>query len=71
MCIQGLDIRGVINYNHPQVKIDNTSTLEIYSTTILHSVKERKDIHYLIPPKAWEFVMDKFYEKNLNHSAFE
>jgi len=71
MCNQGRDTRGVITYNHPRVKIDNSSTLEIYSTTILQSVKERNDIRYLIPPKVWGYFMNKFYEKNLNHSAFE
>ena len=50
--------------NHPHVKIFNTPLLEISSTFIRQSVKEKKDVRYLLPPKVWEYMREMhFYEE--------
>lgn len=49
--------------HHPHVKIFNTPLLEISSTFIRQSVKEKKDVRYLLPPKVWEYMREMhFYE---------
>lgn len=49
--------------DHPHVKIFKTPLLEISSTFIRQSVKEKKDVRYLLPPKVWEYMREMhFYE---------
>jgi nicotinate-nucleotide adenylyltransferase len=56
--------RGSKYDKHPHVKIFNTPLLDISSTFIRQSVKEKKDIRYLMPPKIWEYMREMhFYEE--------
>ena len=49
--------------SHPYVKIFNTPLMEISSTFIRQSIKEKKDIRYLLPSKVWEYIKEMhFYE---------
>jgi len=50
--------------NHPKVKIFNTLQMEISSTFIRKSIKEEKDMRYMLPLKVWEYISEMhFYEK--------
>ena len=50
--------------NHPKVKIFNTPQMEISSTFIRKSIKEGKDMRYMLPLKVWEYIREMhFYEK--------
>lgn len=49
---------------HPNVKVFNTPQMEISSSFIRKSIKERKDMRYMLPPKVWEYICEMhFYEK--------
>jgi nicotinate-nucleotide adenylyltransferase len=49
--------------NNSHVKIFNTPLLEISSTFIRQSVKEKKDVRYLLPLKIWDYIKEMhFYE---------
>ncbi len=50
--------------NHPSVKIFHTPLMEISSTFIRKSIKESKDMRYMLPPKVWDYIREMhFYEK--------
>ncbi|RLD61825.1 MAG: nicotinic acid mononucleotide adenylyltransferase [Bacteroidetes bacterium] len=50
--------------NHPKVKIFNAPQMEISSTFIRKSIKEGKDMRYMLSPKVWEYISEMhFYEK--------
>ena len=50
--------------NHQSVKIFHTPLMEISSTFVRKSIKEGKDMRYLLPPKVWEYIREMhFYEK--------
>jgi nicotinate-nucleotide adenylyltransferase len=49
--------------NHPSIKIFNTPLLDISSTFIRTSVRDKKDMRYFLPPKVWEYMTEMhFYE---------
>jgi nicotinate-nucleotide adenylyltransferase len=49
--------------NHPSVKICNTPLMEISSTFIRNSIREGKDMRYLVPEKVWNYMREMhFYE---------
>ncbi len=49
---------------HPRVKIFNTPQMEISSTFIRKSIREGRDMRYMLPQKVWEYIRDMhFYEK--------
>jgi len=49
---------------HPSVKIFQTPLMEISSTFIRKSIKEGKDMRYMLPPKVWKYIREMhFYEK--------
>lgn len=48
---------------HGHVHIFNTPQMEISSTFIRKSIKEGKDMRYMIPPIVWEYMREMhFYE---------
>ncbi|MEZ5197417.1 MAG: nicotinate (nicotinamide) nucleotide adenylyltransferase [Bacteroidales bacterium] len=50
--------------DHTSVKIFETPQMEISSTFIRKSIAEGKDMRYMVPPKAWEYMREMhFYEK--------
>ena len=50
--------------DHPKVKIFHTPQMEISSTFIRRSIKEGKDMRYMLPLKVWEYISEMhFYEK--------
>ena len=50
--------------NHPSVKIFNTPLMEISSTFIRKSIKEGKDMRYMLPLKVYDYIREMhFYEK--------
>lgn len=50
--------------NHPQVKILPAPLVEISSTFIRESIKNKKDVRYFMPIKAYEYMREMhFYEK--------
>jgi len=49
---------------NPKVKIFAPPQMEISSTFIRKSIKEGKDMRYMLPPKVWEYIDEMhFYEK--------
>ncbi len=49
---------------HPGIKIFNAPLLDISSTFIRTSVRDKKDMRYLLPPKVWEYMSEMhFYEE--------
>jgi nicotinate-nucleotide adenylyltransferase len=49
--------------NHPRVKIFDAPQMEISSTFIRKSVKEGKDMRYMLPDKVWRYMQEMhFYE---------
>lgn len=54
---------GELN-KHKKVKIVNAPHMEISSTMIRNSIKEKKDIRYFLPERVWEYIKEMhFYEK--------
>ncbi len=50
--------------NHHSVKIFHTPLMEISSTFVRKSIKEGKDMRYMLPPKVWEYIREMhFFEK--------
>jgi len=49
---------------HPKVKIFKTPLMEISSTFIRKSIKEGKDMRYMLPIKVYKYIREMhFYEK--------
>jgi len=49
--------------NHPGIRIFETPLLDVSSTFIRQSIKEKKDIRYLLPIKVWGYMKEMhFYE---------
>ncbi len=49
--------------NHPSVKIFQTPQMEISSTFIRKSIKEGKDMRYMLPGNVWDYILEMhFYE---------
>ena len=42
--------------NHPKVKIIPAPLMEISSSFIRQSLKDKKDVRYMMPEKVWEYV---------------
>ena len=50
--------------NHGKVKIFRTPLMEISSTFIRQSIREKKDMRYMLPLKVYEYIREMhFYEK--------
>lgn len=50
--------------NHPHIRFFNAPLMQISSSFIRKSIKERKDVRYMLPPKVWEYIQEMhFYEK--------
>lgn len=50
--------------NHPQVKLVSAPKIELSATFIRKSIKEGKDIRWLLPAKAWAYIDEmNFYRK--------
>jgi nicotinate-nucleotide adenylyltransferase len=49
--------------DHPSIKLFHAPLLQISSSFIRKSIKEGKDVRYLMPEKVWEYVREMhFYE---------
>jgi nicotinate-nucleotide adenylyltransferase len=49
---------------HPKVKWTEAPYMDISSTFLRESIKQKKDIRYFIPAPAWEYLKEMhFYEK--------
>ena len=49
---------------HPHVTMVDVPMMDISSTYIRSEIRQRHDVRYLIPPKAYEYMTDMhFYEK--------
>lgn len=47
---------------HPKVKIISAPIMELSSSFIRESIKNKKDVQYMVPEKVWEFVEEmNFY----------
>ncbi len=50
--------------NHPQIKLYEAPQMEISSSFIRQSIKEQKEIQYMLPPKISEYIKEmNFYKK--------
>lgn len=50
--------------NHPKIKIFNAPQMEISSSFIRKSIKAKKEVKYLLPPKLDDYLKEMhFYEK--------
>lgn len=50
--------------NHPRIKVFDTPHINISSSFIRRSIKEKKEISYLLPPKLYKYIQEMhFYEK--------
>ena len=50
--------------DHPSVKIFFSPMMDISSTFIRKSIREGKDMRYMLPPKVWEYIREMhFFEK--------
>ncbi|MBK6446655.1 MAG: nicotinate-nucleotide adenylyltransferase [Bacteroidetes bacterium] len=50
-------------FSHPQVKLVNAPRMELSSTFIRDSIKDKKDIRYMLPQSVWEYVEDMGFYK--------
>ncbi len=51
-------------FRHPKVKLYDAPLMEISSTFIRKSIKEKKDVRYYLPANVWEYIKEMhFYEK--------
>lgn len=49
--------------NHPHVHFTEAPLIEISSTFIRNSIKEKKDVRHFLPSKVWEYIKEMhFYE---------
>jgi nicotinate-nucleotide adenylyltransferase len=49
--------------NHPKVKIINAPTMELSSSFIRESIKNKKDVRYMLPEKVWEYIDEMSFYK--------
>ena len=42
--------------NHPKVRYINAPVMEISSSFIRTSIKDKKDVRYMMPEKVWEYI---------------
>jgi len=50
--------------NHPNVKLFNAPLMQISSSFVRNSIKEGKDVRYMLPQKVWNYICEMhFYEK--------
>ena len=50
--------------NHPQIKLFEAPQMEISSSFIRESIKAKKQVQYLVPPKIDEYIKEmNFYKK--------
>ena len=51
-------------HDHPNVNIiEDVPRMEVSSTFIRKSIKEGKDVRYLLPNKVWEYVEEMNFYK--------
>lgn len=50
--------------HHPAVKRIAAPVIEISSTAIRQAIRDKKDLRYFVPERAWEYIKEMhFYEK--------
>ncbi len=50
--------------HHPAIRYFDAPLMEISSSFIRQSIKARKDVQYMMPPKVWKYMREMhFYEK--------
>lgn len=51
-------------HEHPKVKLIQAPIIEISSSQIRESIKQKRDLRYFLPEKVWEYILEMhFYEK--------
>jgi nicotinate-nucleotide adenylyltransferase len=48
---------------HPKVKMIAAPLMELSSTFIREGIKNKKDIHYMLPDKVWEYIDEMNFYK--------
>lgn len=50
--------------NNPNIQLTDAPLMEISSSFIRNSIKQKKDIRFFLPPKVWNYISEMhFYEK--------
>lgn len=49
--------------NHPKVKLIEAPLMEISSSFIRESIKNKKDVRYMVPEKVWDFIEEMNFYK--------
>ncbi len=58
------DVPAAVLANHPSVKMINAPLMEISSSFIRKSIKEKKDVRFFLHEKVWNYIREMhFYEK--------
>jgi nicotinate-nucleotide adenylyltransferase len=55
--------------NHPHIHLTEAPMLEISSTFIRQSIREKKDIRHFLPEKVWKYIDEMQFYKNVAHGA--
>jgi nicotinate-nucleotide adenylyltransferase len=57
------DLEGGDLLSHPKVKIIQAPLMEISSSFIRESIKNKKDVRYMMPEKVWEYIDEMNFYK--------
>jgi nicotinate-nucleotide adenylyltransferase len=49
--------------NHPKIKLIDAPLMELSSSFIRESIKNKKDVRYMVPEKVWDFIEEMNFYK--------
>ena len=49
--------------NHPKVKLIEAPLMELSSSFIRESIKNKKDVRFMMPEKVWDFIEEMNFYK--------
>ncbi|MGQ0827713.1 MAG: nicotinate (nicotinamide) nucleotide adenylyltransferase [Bacteroidota bacterium] len=62
--VQATAEKTKVELNAEKIKLVNAPVIEVSSTFIRQSIKEKKDVRYFMPESVWEYVQEMhFYKK--------